>query len=1129
MAGKSPKINKEEPDILWQDSHIAVISKGPGWVCAVSRDIEQNKILGRLRAKDDRDVKTLVNSGKVEHLAVYVMMKYKEETGFELAQKEQYEFGIAHRLDVDTSGSLLLGKTLGGFNHLRNLFNQHLVYKEYICLVHNSVKHQSKTVDLPIYWDPVNNVSYICHERGTWARSIYTVMGRYRLKGGRQIFTLCRVVIITGRTHQIRIHMASIGHPLVSDSKYNHRLSKTDLLWCPRMFLHAWRVGFYTVTDEWREVKAPLTKDLNNALRPLQEIKVDAGNEQNPAIRVLNSSQLGPEQKIRIADQENVPPAGNAQGQPPGDWSQAIKENKPAGAGDDWSQEFAQRLQRPYGPEPAGPPPPPPPPPPAGGPYSFNPNRRGQVTLPSGETLKIPDYAPPPPPPPPPVMGPDGPIGSFGGIGAGSSLGEEAPTGQNEMTPEDRVSAAEWLNASIDEEEPAPGGTAVADPISVAGDVDQISGASPTAPASVSPAIASPKDSPPSSSSKGKAAKKQAKGQSQHELEEICCDLMIRALLNYPGCQSLVGTLGNEKEVISVLHQMGQKRPKLSKLLRDRPETFVFLENKGGEPLVTLSQRAMALGRLEQVSNLKMSTDVSAAEATQKAKAQRERVKQKEEKLKKEVPEERRAPTRRWNVAERSYPEYEEKAGQLVEMGFDRDRAFQALHANSGDMMEAMDMLSNMPSIYAAQKDEANLQACPTCGEQCDMKKRFCASCGVDLTQAAEQKSEQSQPPPAKAGANEKTDDEEAQFEKALAESKREEETRMKEQEWDAASLEAVIAESLKASSNEDEELLKALELSQREEEEKKVQRKMDEKREEEELERAMKESARMYEELFFASTTEAWENVLQQSRTDAGPDEEDSEQFKHYQQLYNETYEDFEDEEAVWYNAMGSHASSPNQGPAPEPLCPGQASSSSTTAAQSSGGAASSSSAANDGAASSSRGWGTWFGQSSGPSKAASDTARSVSPDAHGWKTPPETEGGTEGLACADSPLSGLPLAGGQEFDTRQLDRVASGKAACSSWDPTAGELDNSSSGVATGEISLQDWTYVRMDELGISFDRDVLWSVLNELSDEDLGNEEVLKMWLGLSETDKLPHEITVLVTELRQQKRLLQFAAR
>ncbi|CAJ1364425.1 unnamed protein product, partial [Effrenium voratum] len=288
-----------------EDKHMAVLSKSAGWIVAISRHKEQNKYFDKLLQESAvREAKELVDSGRCEHLCHFIALKFKEDSSFQLSNNLSCEWGIAHRLDVDTSGAIMIGKTAEGFRHLREAFSSHVVFKEYLCLVHGAVKESSGEVNQPILWDCSTNTSCISSS-GDWAQTFFTRVGHYRLKGGNQVFSLCRIVIVTGRTHQIRVHMASIGHPLVSDGKYNSK-NKTDLMWCPRMFLHAWRLGFYDLFYTWQEVRTSLPSDLRKALRMLSEIKIDVMRPDDPSCRVIHASrpQEGTKRKAEASTPE---------------------------------------------------------------------------------------------------------------------------------------------------------------------------------------------------------------------------------------------------------------------------------------------------------------------------------------------------------------------------------------------------------------------------------------------------------------------------------------------------------------------------------------------------------------------------------------------------------------------------------------------------------------------------------------------------------------------------------------------------------------------------------------------------------------------------------------------------------
>lgn len=269
---------KDEPQVIWEDEDILVLSKEAGWVVAVSHVLSENRYLMSI---EEKSVEDLVGTGVREHLVHFIMLKWGSDPRYPLADVSggfQRMWGIAHRIDVDTSGALLIGKTAAGYDHLRRCFEKREVYKEYMCLVHGFVERQEGVIEKPIAKVSGADRAYISKRDGVWAKSIYTVLGRYTLQepdGSLRHFSLCKLVIVSGRTHQIRIHMESIKHPLVSDPKYN-RLGKFDFPLCCRIFLHACRIGFYDLSGTWKDVHVPLTKDLASCIGKLDAIPLDS-------------------------------------------------------------------------------------------------------------------------------------------------------------------------------------------------------------------------------------------------------------------------------------------------------------------------------------------------------------------------------------------------------------------------------------------------------------------------------------------------------------------------------------------------------------------------------------------------------------------------------------------------------------------------------------------------------------------------------------------------------------------------------------------------------------------------------------------------------------------------------------
>ena len=165
--------------------------------------------------------------------------------------------GIVHRLDKDTSGLLLVAKNDRAHSGLSRQLKERMVEKGYLALVRGHVETKDGAVEGAIGRDPRNRKRMAVVEGGRYARTAYHV--RDYLNG----CTLVEVTPSTGRTHQIRVHFAAIGHPLVGDALYGKPSPLVD-----RHFLHACRLGFHHPVDgRWLVFESPLPPDLQRALQ----------------------------------------------------------------------------------------------------------------------------------------------------------------------------------------------------------------------------------------------------------------------------------------------------------------------------------------------------------------------------------------------------------------------------------------------------------------------------------------------------------------------------------------------------------------------------------------------------------------------------------------------------------------------------------------------------------------------------------------------------------------------------------------------------------------------------------------------------------------------------------------------
>jgi 23S rRNA pseudouridine1911/1915/1917 synthase len=173
--------------------------------------------------------------------------------------------GIVHRLDRYTSGVLLVARNDAAHQSLARQFASRQVEKTYLALVHGNVKQDHGRIEKPIARDPklrTRMTARLAHGRAAWSE--YRVLQRF---AG---FTFLEVRIGTGRTHQIRVHLASIGHPVVGDRLYGAPAKIDGQPTLPRYFLHAHRIRFQQPsTGEPVIVESQLPPDLNAWLKQL--------------------------------------------------------------------------------------------------------------------------------------------------------------------------------------------------------------------------------------------------------------------------------------------------------------------------------------------------------------------------------------------------------------------------------------------------------------------------------------------------------------------------------------------------------------------------------------------------------------------------------------------------------------------------------------------------------------------------------------------------------------------------------------------------------------------------------------------------------------------------------------------
>lgn len=174
--------------------------------------------------------------------------------------------GIVHRLDKDTSGLLVVAKTLAAHTDLVRQLQARTVKREYLALVYGEID-RAGTVDAPLARDPHNRTRRGVHPLGKPAVTHYEPVERF--PGG---ITLLRCILETGRTHQIRVHLQHIGHPLVGEPVYSASRRGHLKIPFPRQALHAERLGLiHPVTRDYVQWESPLPPDFASLLQALRD------------------------------------------------------------------------------------------------------------------------------------------------------------------------------------------------------------------------------------------------------------------------------------------------------------------------------------------------------------------------------------------------------------------------------------------------------------------------------------------------------------------------------------------------------------------------------------------------------------------------------------------------------------------------------------------------------------------------------------------------------------------------------------------------------------------------------------------------------------------------------------------
>lgn len=245
-------------DIVFEDEFLAVINKPAGMVVHPGAGVSGG---------------TLANAVAYHFKFQIPNSKSEAESGiWNLESGISNRIGIVHRLDKDTSGLIVVAKSDEIHEKLSEQFRERKVYKSYVALVHGEIYEENGMIDEPIAREKHNRTKMAVRAHGRNALSLWSVRERF------EKFTLLKVEIKTGRTHQIRVHLAHLNHPIVGDELYNAGRDKTvfnltirkAIENLGRFFLHAERLSFtHPQTNEKMNFRVEIPSELSDFLELL--------------------------------------------------------------------------------------------------------------------------------------------------------------------------------------------------------------------------------------------------------------------------------------------------------------------------------------------------------------------------------------------------------------------------------------------------------------------------------------------------------------------------------------------------------------------------------------------------------------------------------------------------------------------------------------------------------------------------------------------------------------------------------------------------------------------------------------------------------------------------------------------
>ncbi len=262
---------ESNPEIIFENQDFLIISKPAGLL--VHGGLKENSKSETLNTKQIPKPKT--QSQKPDTLVDWLVEKYPEikdvgDLSTDSRQANPLRPGIVHRLDKETSGVMIIAKNQGTFELLKNKFKNREVKKTYLALVLGKMNQVSGEINLPLAKSKTSTkrtTRIKPGQKNSPALTEWKTLKTFQTENGDWL-SLLEVIPKTGRTHQIRVHLAAIGHPVCGDYLYGRKATKSFREVLPRVFLHAKSLEFeLNQTNYFFE--SPLSQDLEKFLNNL--------------------------------------------------------------------------------------------------------------------------------------------------------------------------------------------------------------------------------------------------------------------------------------------------------------------------------------------------------------------------------------------------------------------------------------------------------------------------------------------------------------------------------------------------------------------------------------------------------------------------------------------------------------------------------------------------------------------------------------------------------------------------------------------------------------------------------------------------------------------------------------------